>query len=149
MVAKHVERLRFAQGMEAPTILQSMKCPKTYTKNSHWMWWVFPLTRMGRSDPDRTKIDSAADVKYLLIHNEELWVIMLRFLLQCRANGRSWDDIFNHNTADLERFYEFLGLMISWERHFKVDHPQFAQIVSELADSVSQAPQSPRRRKTR
>ena len=68
--------------------------PESWSKHSHWAWYVWPTDKVGMSDPRETGLHSADDVKFVLSHVATVadWTAILKAIarvLEAQGNRRS------------------------------------------------------------
>jgi len=68
--------------------------PESWSKHSHWAWYVWPTDKVGMSDPRETGLHSADDVKFVLSQVATVadWTAILKAIarvLEVQGNRRS------------------------------------------------------------
>lgn len=57
----------------------------SYRKKTHWIWWVFPINRVGYSDRYKSAINDLSDWTFILQKDDVMthWIKIINFLTDC------------------------------------------------------------------
>ena len=104
-VSGAARRLHQAQQRVLARILEGMEAagPASYKKMDHWAWYVWPTSKVGRSDAEKTAVETVADAAWVLSHAETraTWTAVLRFCAAAvEAQGRDAFPSIDHWRID-------------------------------------------------
>ena len=92
-ISKECKNLYFAQNNNLNNIYQKMLYINynKYKKNDHWIWWVFPTTKVGNNDIYKSGITNIDDMIYILNKKNTMviWVNILIYLSKCLKSQKT------------------------------------------------------------
>ena len=103
-----LQALLIRQQSKSPKIIQELNYNQK--KISHWIWWVFPTTRKGTSEPKlkntKTCIEDYQINELLEKTNIDDWIIILKLISQFIYDKKSLKKIIpEEDHGRMEAFY--------------------------------------------
>jgi hypothetical protein len=110
------------QKKHFPKILKELQA-NNGEKISHWIWWVFPTTKKGLSEPEpRTHITATNALKLLENTNLQLWIKILQIIKRVHPSDKGRIKYFfkfwlDENASQTKTFPEFYKTLTTVQHH--------------------------------